>query len=365
MLPSAPVTPPVDAAASAATHITCPRKLPAWLAEQRVSLAFSTYQAGRLYLVGQDDAGELAASEWALPSCMGLWTDGQTLCVGSQVQLFRLENALATGATREGRDRVFVPRTAWVTGDLDTHDVAMGEDGRPVFVSTTWNCLATVDAERGARAIWRPPFISKLVPEDRCHLNGLAMQDGRPAWVTVVSRSDVVDGWRERRAGGGCVIDVRTGETVVEGLSMPHSPRWYRRSLWLHDSGTGHFGRVDLARGVFEPVAFCPGYLRGLAFAGDYAIAGLSRPRHDKTFGGLPLEQNLAARGVDARCGLHVIDLRTGDVAQWLRIEGAVRELYDVVVLPGVRRPEVIPLDSDEIARTVTVDAAEAARVFA
>ena len=147
---------------------------------------------------------------------------------------------------------------------------------------------------------------------------------------------------------------------VVSDLSMPHSPRHYRGRLWLLNSGTGEFGSIDPASGQFAPVTFCPGYLRGLAFIADYAVVGLSQPRHDKTFGGLPLEAELARHGAEARCGLQVINLRSGDVAHWLRVEGMVRELYDVVVLPGVSRPMALGFKTDEIQRLLTAASAEA-----
>jgi len=136
---------------------------------------------------------------------------------------------------------------------------------------------------------------------------------------------------------------------------MPHSPRVHRGRLWLLDSGTGRFGRVDPTSGVFEPLTFCPGYLRGLAFAGDYAVMGLSRPRHDRTFAGLPLDDALAAKGTEPRCGLEVVDLRTGDAAHWVRIEGLVSELYDVVALPGVTRPMALGFKTDDVQRLVTI----------
>jgi uncharacterized protein (TIGR03032 family) len=136
---------------------------------------------------------------------------------------------------------------------------------------------------------------------------------------------------------------------------MPHSPRLYRDRLWLLNSGTGYFGSVDRASGTFEPVAFCAGYARGLAFAGNYAVLGLSRPRHDKTFGGLPLDQALTAKGAEARCGVHVVDLGSGDIAHWLRLEGMVSELYDVAVLPGVARPMALGFKTDEIQRLLTM----------
>jgi uncharacterized protein (TIGR03032 family) len=136
---------------------------------------------------------------------------------------------------------------------------------------------------------------------------------------------------------------------------MPHSPRWQEGRLWLLDSGRGQFGWVDLARGRFEPVCFCPGYSRGLAFCGPFAVIGLSKPRENKTFTGLELDEGLRRRDAEARCGLMVVDLRTGDAVHWLRIEGIVEELYDVAVLPGVIRPMAIGLKTDEIRRVISV----------
>jgi uncharacterized protein (TIGR03032 family) len=137
---------------------------------------------------------------------------------------------------------------------------------------------------------------------------------------------------------------------------MPHSPRLYRDRLWLLNSGTGEFGTVDLDSGAFEPVAFCPGYMRGLGFTGDYAVVGLSKPRDNKTFTGLALDGRLADKNAEAQCALQVIDLKTGDAVHWLRIEGIVEELYDVVVLPGVQRPMALGFKTDEIRRTIIVE---------
>jgi uncharacterized protein (TIGR03032 family) len=327
----------------------------AWLAEQRVSLAFSTYQAGKLFVLGRYPDGRPTVVERTFDRCMGLWADGDTMWVSSRYQLWRFVNVLQPGERHDDCDRLYVPRTAHTTGDLDIHDVAVDGGGRVIFVATTFGCLGTLHARHSFAPLWRPPFLSKLAPEDRCHLNGLAMEDGRPRYVTVVSRSDVADGWRDRRRDGGCVLEVPGGRVVAEGLSMPHSPRVHRGRLWLLNSGTGMIGSIDPSSYTFVPLAFCPGYLRGLAFAGDYAVVGLSRPRHDKTFGGLALEDELAKRGAEPRCGLHVIDLRSGDTVHWVRIEGLVRELYDVAVLPGVTRPNLLGIKSDEIHRILSL----------
>jgi uncharacterized protein (TIGR03032 family) len=336
-------------------QVQCSRDFVEWLSRERVGLAFTTYQSHKLFLLGVGTDGRPAVCERTFPNCMGLWANSQTLWLATKYQIWRFANALTPGQNYEGRDRLFIPRTGYTTGDLDTHDLAVEDTGRLVFVNTKFGCLATFDDRASFRPLWKPPFLSRLAPEDRCHLNGLALADGRVRYVTAVSASDVVDGWRDRRADGGLVLDVQSGATVLSGLSMPHSPRVYRGELWLHNSGTGFFGKADLATGRFEPLAFCPGYLRGLAFAGDFAIVGLSKPRRENAFGGLKLDSELAARGAEARCGLHVIDLRTGDTVHWVRLDGPVTELYDVAVLPGVVRPWALGFKNDEVERLLSV----------
>lgn len=326
-----------------------------WLAEQQVSLAFTTYQTGKLFLLGRQPDGRLAVFERTFNRAMGLWADGQTLWLSTLYQLWRLENYLRPGELYQGHDRLYVPKVGNTTGDLDIHDVSVDSSGRPVFVATGFGCIATLSERASFAPIWMPPFVSKLAAEDRCHLNGLALADGLPRYATAVSLSDVADGWRDRRRDGGVVLEIPDGRVLASGLSMPHSPRLYRGRLWLHNSGTGQFGSIYPGGGTFEALTFCPGYLRGLAFAGDYAVVGLSRPRHDKTFGGLALEEELARRTADPRCGLLIINLRTGDVAHWLRVEGMVRELYDVAILPGVSRPMAFGFKTDEIQRTIAV----------
>lgn len=364
-----------------------------WLTQERCSLAFTTYQTGKLFLVGRkslsgapaplgpDDTG-LAVFERTFNHCMGMWAsaDARTIWLSSRYQLWRLEQAPANAVpyrpaaaqtegdeaeqtpqwVGRGYDYAYIPRVGYTTGHVDVHDLAVDADGQVIFVNTMFGCLATLSERANFKPLWRPPFLSALAPEDRCHLNGLAMRDGRPAYVTVVSRSDVADGWRDKRRDGGCVLDVASGEAVCTGLSMPHSPRWYRGQLWVLNSGTGEFGRVDLASGKFEPVTFCPGYLRGLTFQGDYAIATLSKPRH-VSFQGLELDERLKSKEAEARCGLQIIDLRTGGVSEWLRLEGTmVTELYDTVVLPGVRQPMAVGFKTTEIERLMLIEEPEA-----
>lgn len=336
-------------------EITGSRYFIDWLVQQQVSLAFTTYQTCRLFLLGINSAGQLSGFERLFDRAMGLYATPERLYLSSRYQLWQLDNILTPGQGYKGYDKLYVPRIGYTTGDLDIHDIAVDSSGRVVFVSGLLNCLATVSHHNSCTPLWKPPFISQLVNEDRCHLNGLAMVKGQPRYVTAVSQSDVVDGWRDKRRAGGCVVDVQTNEVILTGLSMPHSPRWYQDKLWLLNSGTGEFGYVDTVQDKFEPVTFCPGYLRGLAFWGDFAIVGLSKPR-ERTFSGLALDERLAAKETEPRCGLLVIDLNTGSIVHWLRLEGVVSELYDVQVIPGVQRPMALGFQTDEIAHLLTLD---------
>lgn len=338
-----------------ALEINTSRQFTNWMLEQKLSLGFTTYQAGKLFLLGLQPNGRLSVFERTFNRCLGLWTNGQTMWMSSLYQLWRLENVLEPGQLAADYDRLFVPQVGYTTGDLDIHDVAVEASGRVVFVNTLFSCLATLSETHSFVPLWKPSFISRLAAEDRCHLNGLALENGKAKYVTAVSQSDVADGWRDRRHDGGCVIDVQTNEIIASGLSMPHSPRVYRNKLWLLNSGTGHFGFIDRASGKFEPVAFCPGYLRGLAFHGDFAVVGLSKSRANKTFSGLALDENLRAGDAEARCGLQVIDLNRGDVVHWIRVEGVVNELYDVVAMPDVARPQVLGFKTDEIRRVLRI----------
>ncbi len=342
-------------------EISGSRLLTSWLQEEGVSIAFTTYQAGKLFLIGMKDDGSLSVFERTFNRCMGMATTPTGFYMSSLYQLWRFENALPAGQLHNGYDRLYVPQLGTTTGDIDLHDIGVLQDGSPVFINTLFSCLAAPSNTHSFKPLWKPPFIDKLAAEDRCHLNGLAMREGKPAYVTAVSTSNVADGWRDHRRDGGVVIDIATNRIVAKGLSMPHSPRWYNDRLWVLNSGHGEFGYIDLATEQFVPVAFCPGYMRGLSFAGNFALVGLSRPRHNKTFSGLPLDDRLLREKVEPRCGIYVINLTTGDVVNWLRIEGLVEEIYDVVALPWVRRPMALGFKSDEIRRMITMEETDTA----
>ena len=322
-----------------------------WLSEQHLSLAFTTYQAGKIFFIGLQSNGSLSIFERTFDRCMGLWIDNSSLYLSCLYQIWGFTNALEAGETYNGYDCLYIPQSSYVTGDLDVHDLVV-EGDRVVFANTLFNCLATVSSSHSFTHLWQPSFISQLVAEDRCHLNGIALRDG-VRYVTTIGQTDEAMGWRNQRKNGGCVIDVVNEQIVATGLSMPHSPRWYSDRLWLLNSGTGELGYLDNLS-EFEPVVFCPGYLRGLALVDRYAVVGISQLRN-KTFSGLLLEEKLQQAGIESFCGLLVIDLIKGKIIHWLKLEGAVSELYDVAILPKVKRPMALGFKSDEIRRLITI----------
>jgi len=329
-----------------------------FLEKNDLSVCMSSYQSGRFYMIGRNPRGGIMINEKAFEKAMGIDVRGGRVTLATQFQIHCFENVLKSNeVVEEIFDACFVPRVSYSTGVLDAHDVAVTDDDQIVFVNTRFNCLATVSEKHSFEPIWKPSFISKIVDEDRCHLNGLTLEDGQPAYATAVSRSDTVDGWRDRRSDGGVIIDVRTDEIICDGLSMPHSPRMHDGKLYVLDSGTGRLGTVAMdtktGKGQFEEIVLCPGFVRGLAFHNGFAIVGLSKPRYER-FEGLALDRKLQEADSEAWCGFQVIDLAKREVAAWFRIDGAVQEMFDVAVLPNVRCGMSLGFQTDEIKSLIT-----------
>ncbi len=328
------------------------------LAAQRASLMFSSYQSGLLYMLGHTATGGAHLHQSAMDKPMGIWVeDENAFTLSAGYQIMRFKNGLEPDQRVNVQfDACYVARETHFTGELDAHDIGIGRDGQPIFVNTRYNCLATTDPRHSFRELWRPSFISALVDEDRCHLNGLAMDNGEPAYATAVSRSDTIDGWRDRRHDGGVIIDVRKNKVICEGLSMPHSPRLHNGELWVLNSGTGELGVVEGAakgKGKFVPRLFCPGFARGLTIRNGFAYIGLSKPRY-KRFEGLALDQKLKDADSEPWCGIQIIDLAKGTCAEWFRIDGAVKEIFDVAVITGHACPMSIGPNAPEIIKFVT-----------
>lgn len=325
----------------------------AWLSQADGSLAITTYQAGKLALVGWNGQ-QVTLLLRQFPKPMGLAVQGERLALATnhEVSIFANAPLLAYEyvENQPGRyDTLYLPRVAYFTGDLNIHDLAFGSDSL-WLVNTRFSCLAALSKDFSFVPRWQPPFISQLAPEDRCHLNGLAMVEGRPKFVTALGESDEVGGWRPNKATGGILIDVDSGEIMLGGLSMPHSPRWHDGYLWLLNSGTGELWRINTQSGQHDVVCTLPGFLRGLCCVGLYALVGLCQIREQHIFGGLPVQQ----RFENLMCGVVVVDLHSGQPVGMLQFTEGCQEIYDVQFLPKVLRPTILNAERPEIRQAFT-----------
>lgn len=303
------------------------------------TLLVSTYQAGKVVMAcaGESaDGGGLRLSYHNFDRAMGLASARGRLAVGSRSQVWILKDAPEIARQLEPAglyDTCWLTRLSLYTGEIQGHELAWSDDELWV-VNTAFSCLCTLDDQHSFVPRWRPRFVSGYAAEDRCHLNGLAMDGGLPRLVTVMGESDVAGGWREGKASGGCLIDVASSEVVARGLSMPHSPRIQGGRVWLLDSGTGRVVEADLSSGRAETVVELPGYTRGLAISGSVAFVGLSKIRETSTFGGL----KVAERRDELKCGVAIVDLRAGRQVGLLEFHSGIEEIFDVQLVPVVRR---------------------------
>lgn len=323
------------------------------LANANASLVISTYQAGKLVVVGAD-GGRLALSfhNFDRPMGVALHPTSQRMAVAARNKVWLLHNApdIASQLPPGGNHGAcFLTRSAQVTGEIQAHEMAWAGDELWI-VNTLFSCLCTLHPHYSFVPRWQPPFITGLAPEDRCHLNGLALVDGESKYVTAMAETDTPGGWRPRKVETGCLIDVPSGEIVARGFAMPHSPRMYGGHVWLLDSGRGTLVRVCPATGRAETVARFPGYTRGLAIHGKLACVGLSKIRETSTFGGVPIAEHRHR----LKCGVAMVDLQTGRLAAQFEFQSGVDEIFDVTLVPGTPLTAMQgPFASEDGERTI------------
>ena len=324
-------------------HSVHTASFPEILAALNASVIVSTYQAGKLILL-RNEQGTLNTHFRNFQQPMGVALQGGRLAVGTQQEIWEFRNTPAVAKRFPGEpcptDACFLPRSCRVTGDIQIHEMDYGRDLELWFVNTRFSCLCTWDEEYNFVPRWRPGFVSQYTPEDRCHLNGFGMVEGRPKYVTALGESDQPAGWRQNKATGGIVMDVESGEVILRGLSMPHSPRFHRGRLWVLNSGDGGFGFVDLEKGRYEPLLDLPGFTRGLTFLDRYAFIGLSQVRESAVFSGIRIAQLPES---ERWSGVAVVDIETGEVAGFLKFQQDVHEVFAVCVLPDEALAEVPP----------------------
>jgi uncharacterized protein (TIGR03032 family) len=325
---------------------------PALLEALGGTLLITTYQAGKL-VAFRANGGKISMLLRTFDKAMGLAVDPLRMAIATNHHVWFLRNSPEIGAKLEPKgthDACYLPRMSYVSGSLDFHEVAWGGDELWI-VNTLFSCICTLHPEHSFVPRWRPPFVTQLIRQDRCHVNGMCLVNGIPKYVTAFGETDSPEGWRPGKADGGVLMEVPSGEIVARGLSMPHSPRHHMDKLWVLDSGRGRLATVDLKNGQVETVTKFDGYTRGLAFAGPFAFVGLSKIRETAVFGGVPIAEEIEER----KCGISVVDLRSGNVVAFIEFEGTVEEVFDVQILPRFRFPAIVGLQKKTIERACVI----------
>ncbi|MEQ8424464.1 MAG: TIGR03032 family protein, partial [Cyclobacteriaceae bacterium] len=246
-------------------------------------------------------------------------------------------------------DALYLPRAMYFTGENDIHDLHWANDTLWA-VNTRFSCLATIDDAYSFTTQWKPHFITRAEPNDQCHLNGVAFENDKPKYVTALGQSTEAGGWRETKASGGILMDVDTNTILIKNLPMPHSPRIIDGQLyWLH-SATGDLVRMG-TNGNYEVVKSLDGFVRGMDRIGDYLFVGLSKLREtSQAFQNLPISKKSIYSGVV------ILYIPKMSVAGFIKYENNVDEIYDVRILPGVKRPGMLNADMHHQISAITTN---------
>ncbi len=328
--------------------------MPALLFQLNATIAISTYQAGKLVFLSAPDPSRLIQLPRTFPKPMGigLRNGGQTLAlaVRDSVMVFENSRELAWHYPKKPKtyDALYLPRLIYLTNPLDIHDLDwVGED--LLAVNTLFSCIIKLSNAHNFEVIWRPPFIDTLASEDRCHLNGMAVENGVLKYATAFSKTNTPMGWKKTIPNSGVVMDIATGEVVSADLLMPHSPRMIDGKLYVLLSATGQLVHVDIDSGKKTEVARIKGFVRGMAYHGGFLFVAHSKLREDSSSFGklrLPYEKSLA--------GITVIQLSSGKIAGQILYDQSVEEIYDLRILPGIRRPNILNTARDEFKLAIS-----------
>ncbi len=292
---------------------------------------------------------KLSLTMRTLPHPTGIALSNEVLAVYSRYQVWffrQIDGEKLLGGDLPTHDWAVSPRTSYVTGDIDGHEMAW-DGSKLIIANTLFSCLCELSDEYSFQPIWKPPFISKLAPEDRCHINGLASDEKGIRFISAFSTTDTLEGWRTDKHSSGVVLAYPTGEPIIDGLCMPHSPRLYHGRLWLLESGKGTLVSFDVSSGSKTIHGEFPGYTRGLAFHKNLAFIGLSKARESQLAEGIPA----GLKEKELTCGIIVFDIGANKPIGEMLFTRRIEELFDIKVLANVTRPYIVGFEDESVRR--------------
>jgi uncharacterized protein (TIGR03032 family) len=330
--------------------------VPEFFRQAACTLVVSTYQAGKVIFLSAQDDEKLVQLPRNFRHAMALGVSGDKLAVAAydRVEILRGSEGLAPEYPNQKGvyDVLYAPQATYYTGPLDIHGLEWGKRGLWA-VNTAYSCLCMIGENYSFFPRWKPPFISEISPGDKCHLNGVAMRDDSPAFVTAFNTGNTHRSWKEGLPGGGVLIDVESGEIAVSDLPMPHTPRWYDDAVYLLLSASGELVRADVQSGRYDVVTKIDGFVRGMARIGDYVFVAYSRLRQNSS-----IFRDLDIAKANQNAGIEIVHLPTGARTGNISYRASVDEIFDIHVLPGRTRPGIINPESDHVGRAVVTPSA-------
>ena len=316
------------------------------------TLAVSIYQAGKILLINTDKEGSFKMTPISYSKPMGITSENEKLAITTKTELHLYANSaeLASGIkTANGElDHLYLPRVTYHTGDLDLHDIAY-VNGRITAVNTRYSCICQFDENHNFTPIWSPPFITQNTPEDRCHLNGMELENGKLKYITALGSGDYKDSWRENITESGILMDIPANKVVLDGLAMPHSPRLHNGKLYLLESAKGELVEIDPETYAKRTIVKLKGLVRGLAIHNNLAFIGISKLREGSTTFG-KLGDDVKAENAS----IHIVDIKHSAILGVLNFGGSIEELYDIRILPNKKNIGVLGLYDERHKEAVT-----------
>lgn len=326
--------------------------LPKIFFENKFSVLITTYQAGKLIILGSKNGKELYQTPISLKKPMGIALQDKKMAVAclDEILFFSSEENVQDVLNLDGSnyDNAYTHRSTYHTGILDVHDLSFGE-GVLWGVNTLLSCLAVYDINFSFRPKWKPPFIQALVPEDRCHLNGMAILNKVPKYVTALSKTNVEKGWREDKMKTGVLMSVPEGEIIMDSLAMPHSPRIYENKLYVLESGNGNLIEMNMETNEWKVIFNFGCFVRGLSFIGNVAVIGKSKIREtSKDFNDLQVKEG------STNAGLIFFDIVKKQVVGGINYTNSVEEIFDVQILENTTNPAILKADYEATKHLIT-----------
>jgi uncharacterized protein (TIGR03032 family) len=312
------------------------------LSDLNCSIGITTYQAGKLVFLSPKGRESLVQLPRTFDKPMGLAIDADAekiaLACKGEVVVFRNSTGLAQYYPQSPNtyDALYMPRVIYKTSYLDIHDLEFGNDGM-YAVNTLFSCISKIEEDYNFVPYWQPKFVTELVSEDRCHLNGMVMQNGKPRYVSCFNEGNTFQSWKKTLPDGGVLIDIESNEVIARDLSMPHSPRLINGALYVLLSGTGDLVKVDIESGKKEVVLNLGGFVRGMHYHEGFLFIGLSKiRRNSSSFGKLPISDKATYAGVA------IVHLETASLWGEIKYQTSVDEIYDVKIFKDKTRPSIL-----------------------